>query len=1003
MLHLLNGDSLTEQDKQAFKNNNTRAYLLNNNYELSQDNHIQSVDFKDERYNEEKGNFIGEAICKSIDVKLVNQDNDLDLENEDLEYRVGAKVGNTYKYISFGNFIVQKPENEEVNEQTSFQALDYMCKFNIPYEQRLTLPMTVGALVADVCSQAGVTLGTSTFRNSDKLIANNPFINGEQCREVIKSVAKISFSVAYINQENELCFGFNLKTTADEEITTDEYFELEPNKETKPISVIVLRSGEIPSNGRRIVDNALIAEYGENELIIEEDYLAYTDELRDEFLAAARSLMGLVYKPISIDLLGSIYLDFNDVLQITNLKDEVIKTYCLNNIHTYNGTLYNSISSPAVTESEEQYKYQDENKSKSKKTFANIDKANQRIDLVAEDVEEQASTISDLSVSVGEIQAEIESIADPVGEVTTTVSSITINDAVAGDLYELRIRGNNQVFGGLYPSDTLIPSNSLYPESPVSILRVNHRAKEEEQYEEDVYDLGVKYNGILRQIVIGGKEYFDEYVLSPEYNYNPKIIRRVKTDGSGILDNEVIEDVTEETGGIHVKLYSGEENIITLDKFLATIFVRYIRKTEFGEIYATNISVDNKIQVAKDEIDLEVNQKVDEDEIIAKINLAVEDQQGIIEVTGNQISIKSDTFELTPEGEITATAGNIAGFDFTDEKMEKEISGLYPFTTDDVILALKYINGTINLDSALLEIYDINEDDEVDVTDVVAMINIVKGTRENTKTVSGSVTINSEKIDEALEVALDSNVKTNIGLINTHSYSMRCKNFFVGEYVDNNYPYLFEGIEMHEDTKKIEISNGATKVVMGMDDYGRTIITSTVGTITCPDNNIEIVDVIARGDVLVHDTGYAMYGTNRNHYYQVDWGTTLQFYVDGNLVGSLSDKRLKDDILPINEDVLKAINEVEFKQFKLINRHGKISFGIIAQDLIEAFEKYKLDYKKYDIVLEVQYNLEDKTLYFIIDYEQFLVVKQQCLENKLKEQNDLINSLIKRIERLEEK
>ena len=117
-----------------------------------------------------------------------------------------------------------------------------MCKFNVPYIQRLTLPMTLGDLTADICDQCGVELGTPTFRNSTKSITNNPFINGEQCREVIKSIAKVSFSVAYINQDNELCFGFDLKTTADEAITTDEYFELEPNKETKPISVIVLRS-----------------------------------------------------------------------------------------------------------------------------------------------------------------------------------------------------------------------------------------------------------------------------------------------------------------------------------------------------------------------------------------------------------------------------------------------------------------------------------------------------------------------------------------------------------------------------------------------------------------------------------------------------------------------------------------------------------------------------------------------------------------------------------------
>ena len=153
MLKLLNNVALTQTDKEAFKTRNTRAYLLNNNINLSYDNGIQSIDYKDEKYNEEKGMFIGEAICRCIEVKLVNEDLDLDLENQDLEYRLGANVNGTYKYISFGNFIVQKPDSEEVNEQTTFEALDYMCKFNVPYEQRLTLPMTLGDLAADVCSQ----------------------------------------------------------------------------------------------------------------------------------------------------------------------------------------------------------------------------------------------------------------------------------------------------------------------------------------------------------------------------------------------------------------------------------------------------------------------------------------------------------------------------------------------------------------------------------------------------------------------------------------------------------------------------------------------------------------------------------------------------------------------------------------------------------------------------------------------------------------------------------
>ena len=438
----------------------------------------------------------------------------------------------------------------------------------------------------------GVTLGSTTFRNSDKSIASNPFINGEQCREVIKSIAKVSFSVAYIGQDNKLYFGFNLKTTADEEITTDEYFELEPNKDTKVITVIVLRSSELPSSGQRVVDNSLIAEYGENELIIEEDYFAHNDELRRYFLEAARSLLGLTYKPISIDLLGSVYLEFNDVLQVTNLKGEVLKTYCLNNIHTYNGALYNTISSPALTEAEEKYKYQDEDKTKRKRTFVDIDKANQQISAVVEDVEQQQSVISELEIRVGEIEAGVEAIVEPIEEIKSSTGTLTIQDAVEGELYELHIIGNNQIFGGVYPSTILYPSTTLYPSESVSILRVRHRDSEEEEYLEDVYDLEVET--ILRQIVIGGKEYYDEYVIS---NSMAQIIRRVNSTGTGILDNEVIEDL----GEMVIKLYEGE-NIITLDKYSPTIYLKYIRKTEFTDAFATKIELKSNLEITSQQI-----------------------------------------------------------------------------------------------------------------------------------------------------------------------------------------------------------------------------------------------------------------------------------------------------------------------------------------------------------------------------------------------------------------
>lgn len=460
MLKLTDGTSLSQDVKEAFKSNLTASYIKFGDTILSYEDYLIKADFSDAKCDPSNGQFIGKAIERELNIEISNEDNKFDLENKEIEYFVGAKLTNgTIKYINFGKFIVQKPENEEVQEKTSFQAFDYMCKFNKPYKLGIALPATYAQIAADACNQCGVQLGNTNFRNANKVVKTNPFINGEQCREVIKSIAKVSFSVAHINQDNKLYFGFDLKETVDEAITTDDYFETKPNDEIKPITTIVLRSSEIPEAGMSVSDANLITQYGENKLIIEEDYLAYTDEIRQELLVAARDLLGLVYTPLSVDLLGSIYLQFNDVIEITNLKGEKLKTYCFNNEHTYNGTLYNTISSIAMTEAEEDYEYQEEELNYRRRTAANIDKANQRITLVTERVDEYEENLSKLEVEVGKISSEVGLIVDLTRD-NTANTVVSTENAMQGEALEVNIYGNNSVFEHTRVSENTVVSDN---------------------------------------------------------------------------------------------------------------------------------------------------------------------------------------------------------------------------------------------------------------------------------------------------------------------------------------------------------------------------------------------------------------------------------------------------------------------------------------------------------------------------------------------------------------
>ena len=151
----------------------------------------------------------------------------------------------------------------------------------------------------------------------------------------------------------------------------------------------------------------------------------------------------------------------------------------------------------------------------------------------------------------------------------------------------------------------------------------------------------------------------------------------------------------------------------------------------------------------------------------------------------------------------------------------------------------------------------------------------------------------------------------------------------------------------------------------------------------------------------IWDGGTCMYGKDTGHKYKCNWtGSQLQFFVDVTNVGTLSDKRLKTEIQDIDDDFIKIIDEVEMKQFKVANRNGLISFGILAQDLMEIFGKYNKNPFDYEIVQKTQYKIDDETIYYTINYEQFLILKQKSTDIKLQKQQEQIDTLLKEIQEL---
>lgn len=143
--------------------------------------------------------------------------------------------------------------------------------------------------------------------------------------------------------------------------------------------------------------------------------------------------------------------------------------------------------------------------------------------------------------------------------------------------------------------------------------------------------------------------------------------------------------------------------------------------------------------------------------------------------------------------------------------------------------------------------------------------------------------------------------------------------------------------------------------------------------------------------------GFAITGTGQGHYYAVNWnGSSLQFKVDDTWVWSSSDRRLKKNVTSIRDAYIDAVGKVELCQYNL-NRTGmsdkELYFGAMAQDVIK-----ELTYKGYSgddlkMIFKEHATDNDPTLYYGMDYEQFLILRLAYNEKIIKQMQKEIAEL----------
>lgn len=450
---------------------------------LTNEDSVKSWVYSDLR-NVEKQGFIGQFVARTLDGELQDIDDDFNIEGREIVLYLGINSNHesdlatqTYDtiltqsyeeliteqgadiltYYKLGNFFVEKPESDEVRDNTKFQAMDYTILFNKPFDADYTdesfdtsfnqaleewdEPPTARWLLRYVCSQVGVLVGNLNFKNYDMPILSNQFDSGYTCRDVVKSIAKLAFSWAEIDWDNKLYLRYPHEDYIYDWdiITNDNYYELTTQKDVYgEVNRVLTGSSIVTGNSAYIQNSQSIEDNGLTELDVYDNPILYAQELREMAIQNASHLLGLKYQPLEVETTGHPWLSGDTLITVVDMEGNHLNTYPLDRILTYNGHIRSKISSITKTEIESTYSYQgvENNDLEIKRSRVELDRQNQVLTSVMERTTTNESQISTMTQNINGISTNVSSMSGDItnlqGNVSTINQSITdINTSIS--------------------------------------------------------------------------------------------------------------------------------------------------------------------------------------------------------------------------------------------------------------------------------------------------------------------------------------------------------------------------------------------------------------------------------------------------------------------------------------------------------------------------------------------------------------------------------------------
>lgn len=362
----------------------------------------------------ENGKFFGFGVCQKLTLKLTDKNRELDILKGIHSFKVYLTTDNEYN-TPFPSFHVDDVKRDENTNELTITAYDVLYEAN-----NNTIDSVLEAETINIELYANHVVNKLGLSNTVKFIGipeDDPVfaltypeganIEGtETVRDLANDIAEITQSIYYIDNTDTLVFkrldkdGNALLT-----IGKDIYFTLKTN----PAQTLtaICRATELGDNVSTVMEIDGVRQYIRDNVFMSRD-----EDIQTLLNNAMAAIGGISIAQFECSWRGNFLLEVGDKIAIITRDNETIVSYLINDTLTYNGGL-KQVSQWNYEEDTGANHYNSNTIGESiKQTFARVDKANKKIDIVASEVSDNKDAIAAINITTDSITNSVRGLED---------------------------------------------------------------------------------------------------------------------------------------------------------------------------------------------------------------------------------------------------------------------------------------------------------------------------------------------------------------------------------------------------------------------------------------------------------------------------------------------------------------------------------------------------------------------------------------------------------------